>query len=250
MKNKFIYAANWKAYLSFNQAQEFIMQNKDALKTLGRNYSLVICPSFDALATVGQNLQDTQIALGAQDCSAHQAGAYTGQVLAESLKQIGCAYSIIGHSEVKAEHHETIATIAQKAIELLNHGITPIICTGETTKDYETDRGTQALEEQLTPIFNAISKKERNGYQFSIAYEPLWAIGSGNIPAPAYLKQQIMVIRQLAAQIAPQYNCMVLYGGGVDEVTIGTFNKFPDLDGVLIGKASTDFQTLQKIVLS
>jgi len=250
MNNKFLYIANWKAYLSYKQSKEFIAQNKDALKTLGNDYSLIICPSFDALATVGHDLQGTHIALGAQDCSAHQPGAYTGQVLAESLKQIGCAYSIIGHSEVKTEHHETIPTIAQKAIELLNHGITPIICTGETAKDYEIDRGAQVIEEQLTPIFNAISKKERNGYQFAVAYEPLWAINGGNIPTPEYLKRQISLIRQLAAQITPQYTSTVLYGGGVDEVTIGAFNNFPDLDGVVIGKASTDFQTLQKIVLS
>ena len=213
MKNKFIYVANWKVYLSFKQEHEFITKNKDALKTLGNNYSLIICPSLEALATIAHDLKDVNISLGAQDCSAHQPGPYTGQVLAESLKQIGCNYGIVGHPEVRAEHHETNDTIAKKAIMLLTHGIIPIICIGETAKDYEIERGIQAIEEQLEPLFNTIAQKERNGYHLAIAYEPLWAIGSAGMPKSEYVRQQVALIRQLAAEIIPQYTCTILYGG-------------------------------------
>jgi triosephosphate isomerase len=249
MKKKFLYVANWKAYLTFNQAREFIRHNKAALKTIGQHYSLIICPSFDVIATIAPDIKEAQIALGGQDCSAHQPGAYTGQVLAKSLHEAGCTSIIVGHSEVKAATGESLEVTTQKAIAALDYGMIPIICVGETAKDYEIDRGIQAIEEQLTYIFNTIAKKERNGYQLAIAYEPLWSIGS-SMPTHEYLKQQIMLIRQLAAQIIPHYACTILYGGGIDEVTIGAVNNFPDLDGIVIGKASTDFATLQKIILS
>ena len=166
--------------------------------------------------------------------------------MAESLKQIGCQYCIIGHSEVQTEYHESIDTIAKEATTLLDHGIIPIICVGETAQDYEIDRGVQAIEEQLCPVFSAISKKERNGYQLAVAYEPLWTISSGSIPTPEYLKQQITLIQQLAAQIVPQYTCSILYGGSVDEVTIGAFNHFAESRWRLNWKSKYGFSNASK----
>lgn len=248
--NKFVYVANWKAYFTPNQAYQWAKSHKEALGTLSKNSPIIICPSFDALSIVAQEIKGTPTYLAAQDCSAHHAGPYTGQVLSTSLKEIGCTYCIIGHSEVRQEYHETPAQIAAKACLLLDNGITPIICIGETAHDYDLNRGAQAIEQQLTPILTAIKKENHALKTIAIGYEPLWAIGTSIVPKSSYLAQQLEAIKRLCNQHLPDYQALLLYGGSIDETNALTFKNIPLLDGILIGHASTDFQKLQKIVLS
>ena len=249
MQKDFFYICNWKAYLSFSQAHEFISHNKAALTTIGNTHTLVICPSFDAVASIGHELEDTEIAVGAQNCSAHKPGAFTGQVLASSLKEIGCTYCIIGHAEVRKEHHETTEIIAKKAQLLLEQDITPIICIGESAKEFDIGIGRQAIEQQLGPLLQTL-KHQAAQKTIAIAYEPTWVIGSGSIPPAAYLASQFETMKRLCAHHIPDTKILLLYGGGVDEQTIQSLKNVSLLDGVLIGRASTDFQKLQKIVLS
>jgi triosephosphate isomerase len=249
MKNLF-YICSWKAYLSFNQAREYIVQNKSALATLGKDFQIIICASFDVLSTLSNELKGTGISLGAQDCSAHKAGPYTGQVLATSLKEIGCTYCIIGHSEVRKEYQETTPTIAQKALRLLEQSIIPIICIGESAKEYDLNLGTQVVEQQLEPLLTTIKSHKSLFKTIAIGYEPIWAIGNGGTPSAEYLSTQLEVIKRLLNQHIPEYKTLILYGGSVNETNALKFKNIPLLDGVLIGGASTDFQKLQKIVLS
>lgn len=244
----FLYVANWKAYLSFEQAKEWIANHKQPLATLAKDHQIVICPSFDALSAIAHELKNTNVAIGAQDCSAHKAGAFTGQVLAASLKEIGCTYCFIGHSEIRREYKETDKTIAAKTLLLLEQEITPIICIGESKEDYDQNLSIQVIEQQLTPILTILPAKK--SATIAIGYEPLWAIGSTTLPSTEFLKKQLFTIKRLANQIIPSYKTILLYGGGANETNIRTFKDNPLLDGVLIGGASTDFQKLQKIVLS
>lgn len=243
------YICNWKTYLSFNQAREYIIKNKLALITLGKDFPITICPSSEALSALSHELKETGIFLGAQDCSAHKAGAYTGQVLALSLKEIGCNYCIIGHSEVRKEYQETTQAIAQKALRLLEQEIIPLICIGESAKEYDLNLGIQAIEQQLEPLLSAI--KHQNGIKkIMIGYEPMWAIGGQSVPSTQYLEKQIESIKQLAGRILPDYEILVFYGGGINEINANKYKAIGGLDGILIGGSSTDFQKLQKIVLS
>ncbi len=126
--NDFLYVANWKMAKEFNKALEFVKDNKDELTELAQTNNLVICPSYVSLYPIIQELQNTNISIGAQDCSAFATGAYTGQVSAASLKEVGCSYCIIGHSEGRQYNHETNEEITQKLELLLKNNLQPIIC--------------------------------------------------------------------------------------------------------------------------
>jgi triosephosphate isomerase len=249
MHKNFFYICNWKTYLSFEKAQAFITQNKQALITLANTHQLVICPSFDAIACLGTQLKDTQIAWGAQDCSAHQPGAFSGQVLASSLKEIGCTYCIIGHAEVRKECNNTTEIIGRKAHLLFEQGIIPLVCIGESAKEFDIGIGHQVIEQQLVPLLQMLKNKAAQK-TIGIVYEPTWAIGAGSMPQTSYLHSQLEILKRLCANYIPDTKVLLLYGGGVDEQTIRSLKNIELLDGVAIGHASTDFQKLQKIVLS
>jgi triosephosphate isomerase len=237
-------------YFSLKQAHTWVTHHKEVLKTLGNDFSIVICPSFEALSNIKKDLQETNIALGAQNCSVHKAGPYTGQVLAESLVQLGCTYCIVGHSEVRQAYNETDEIVAKKTIILLSQNITPLIYVGETAKEYDNQLIAQVLERQLNPVFEEISRNKITNKTIIIGYEPLWTKDTNNIPSTDYLIKQINFIKKLASTIIPEITCLVTYGGNVNEQTISSLKRIEGLDGVLIGKASTDFQSFEKIVLS
>lgn len=243
------YICSWKAYFSFNQARSFIKDNKATLETLSKDYTIAICPSFDALAIVGKELKGTGIALGAQNCSAHNPGAYTGQVLALSLKEIGCSYCIIGHSEIRKECQETGLIIAQKAQMLLAQEIIPIICIGESAKEFDLNLGIQVIEQQLEQILMLLKNTKHSFKRIAIGYEPIWAIGDGSTPSLDYLSRQIEAIKRLLKAHVPEFEAEVFYGGSIDELNAAKYKGTPLLDGVMIGHASTDFQKFQKIVI-
>ncbi len=244
------YIGNWKAYLSFNKASHFIKDNKAALATLSKNHQIIICPAFDVLAAIAPELKEANILLGAQDCSAHKPGAFTGQVLASSLKEIGCSYCIIGHWETRKECQEATQIIAQKALRLLEQEIIPIICIGESAKEFDLNLGTQVIEQQLEPLLAILKSHKESFKKIAVGYEPTWAIGNGSMPSSDYIAKQLDAINQLIKQQLPDYELQLFYGGGINEINASKFKSIPLLDGFLIGHASTDFQKLQKIVLS
>lgn len=147
----FIIVANWKSQLTFHQTLALCEGNLEGYGDLGdaKGIETVICPSFEALHAVALTLQDTAIQVGAQDCSAFKQGAYTGQVTAASLAEVGCTYCIIGHYESRTHLHETDQLVAEKMQQLVTVGIEPILCIGETEQEREAGYTFQALTRQL-----------------------------------------------------------------------------------------------------
>lgn len=223
MTNKLL-IANWKMFLTYNQEQ-VLLQQLTALPSLS---NLVICPSLVSLASF------KQLTLGAQNCSQYSEGAYTGEVAAQSLKEVGCSYCIIGHSERRNYFNETDATVVLKAQQLLSVGITPIICIGETAEDKNNGSTNTTLTHQMKALALLDLSK------CIIAYEPVWAIGNGTTPTHDEIKSIIMHLKELT-------DSRILYGGSVHPTNIHELARLP-LDGFLVGKASTDFNNLKKMV--
>jgi triosephosphate isomerase len=235
-------------YLTANQARSLAQICAAQLNDLCRenDIKLVLCPSAEAINGVVQAIADADaLAVGAQDCASEQSGAFTGQVAAASLKEIGCAYVIIGHSELRVRGAESDDQLEKKLQQALAAELTPIFCIGETLQEKKADQTNHVIKEQLAPLKKAMAsfKSLKKAY---IAYEPVWAIGSGLVPdAPT--------IENVCAQLDQElqgYSDRVryLYGGSVDADAARWLWQVPHLAGLLVGKASTDFQLLKKIV--
>ncbi len=247
MPSDLLFVGNWKMQLPYTRSIAYIDTNQDNLRTLAQNNAIVLCPSFDALANIGMLLKDTNIALGAQDVSAHASGAYTGQVSATSLKEVGCDYCIVGHSERRQYNGETSKQVAQKIAQLAAKNITPIICIGETQAHRQQGITTDILQEQLNPVIDMI--KTTPIEHLCIAYEPIWAIGTGNVASNDEIAQALGWIRQYLSQAASIAKIRLLYGGSVNPDNARTLVSIEGLGGFLVGGASTDFQKFEKIVL-
>lgn len=247
MTKPLLFVANWKMNMPFYAACLFVQKNKNELEQLASETetTIVLCPSFVAINALAQKTQGTSILIGAQNCSKHSKGAYTGEVDAHSLQQIGCSHCIIGHSERRNIFGETSEIIAQKASLLYEQNITPIVCIGETKKQYEKKQTFAVLEEQLAPVWQSIG----NPQKVVIAYEPVWAIGTGIIPKIAYLKTIFDWLSNQCAQRLPKTDISLLYGGSVEQNNIKSLDQVPGVNGFLIGGASLDFQKFQNIVL-
>jgi len=239
----FYYIANWKMNMPLTSALTFAKQHGQELASLtNATKKIVLCPSFPALAPLAHQLKATSVQLGAQNCAAHQKGAYTGEVSVQSLAEAGCTYCIVGHSERREYFDETNIDVAEKVPLLIAAGITPIVCVGETKEQRDAYQTHAALEEQLAPLVQSC-KKETIAYdQFLIAYEPIWAIGTGQQPDP----DTLATIFSWLAQKMPE--CTLAYGGSVAPENTQALQQIEHISGFLIGGASLDFQKLKKIV--
>jgi triosephosphate isomerase len=244
---KKLYVANWKMNMPVDRAATFIANHNNDLQKLNNSphATIVLCPSFISLGMVAPELKKASIPFGAQDCSAYPTGPYTGDVDALSLKQIGCSYCIVGHSERRQYHHETDAIIAQKVAQLQLHNIIPIVCIGETVQERASDIK-NVLYKQLTPILTVSAATQG---QLCIAYEPIWAIGSGKTPTTQELVDIFSWLKETIDHSIINTTVRYVYGGSVTPTNIGQLKSVTLIDGFLIGGASTDFQSLQKIVL-
>ncbi|HJM69229.1 MAG TPA: triose-phosphate isomerase family protein [Candidatus Babeliales bacterium] len=238
MAKEFLYIANWKAYFTHTQASAWLTDNKAQLASLSAKNSIILCPSFTDLATTKDYLNSTNVKLGAQDCAPELTGAYTGQVSAGSIKELGCSYCIIGHSEQRDHQSDTV--IADKAKVLISQGITPIICVGETQEERNAQQTELAIKRQLEPIL----KLDMDSIKPIIAYEPTWAIGTGELPTSKQIFKELNTIKSCFGST----DIHMVYGGSITSKTSGDLKKIENLDGFLIGKASTDIQELEKIV--
>ncbi|MCC7152845.1 MAG: triose-phosphate isomerase [Rubrivivax sp.] len=198
---------------------------------------LAVCAPFPYLADAAAALSGSALALGAQDCSAHAEGAYTGEVSAAMLAEIGCRYVIVGHSERRAQHGESDGLVAQKAQAALAHGLTPIVCVGETLLQREHGQTGAVVGRQLAAVIGQLG--ERIG-AIVLAYEPVWAIGTGRTASPQQAQEVHALLRaQLqAAMGTAAAQVRILYGGSVKPDNAATLFAQPDIDGGLIGGAS------------
>jgi triosephosphate isomerase len=199
---------------------------------------VLVCPPFPYLAAVGVELRGTPIALGAQNVSEHGAGAYTGEVSAGMLVDLGCSYVIVGHSERRSLYGETNGQVAAKAAAALGAGLVPVICVGETLAEREAGRTETVVSEQLDAVIAACGAE---GLARSVlAYEPVWAIGTGRVATPeqaqdvhAHIRQQVAATDETVAA-----GLRILYGGSMKGENAPGLLAMPDIDGGLIGGAS------------
>ena len=252
MKKQFLFIANWKMNLNVDEQIDYASSNYDNFSKLTdkEGYSIVICPSLVSLYPLTKIFKNTKIYVGAQDCSNHNKGAFTGQVSAESLNCIECKYCIIGHSERRKENHETNIEIAEKFTQLINYSISPVLCIGETLNDHENGKTIDVLKKQLDEIENMlkINPTIPKYLPICIAYEPVWAIGTGKIPELDHLETIFAWLFKQTQELSPSIKWKLLYGGSIKSENIVQLKKIQNLDGFLIGGASLDFQEFEKIV--
>lgn len=247
MNQKTYFIANWKMACAFSDACHLAKNYKEHAHTFDfEQNEIIICPSFDALSACAHTVGHTSIKIGAQTVSAYPLGAHTGQVTAKSLAQIGCQYAIIGHSERRSECHESNELIARQLEQLIIHKIRPIICIGETEQEYKTGASKEILERQLDLLI-PILQEYPNTHPL-IAYEPIFAIGTGIIPEPEHLKDIFGWLKKYLLSSVTSQPVTLIYGGSVSDTTIGDLKSIPEIQGFLIGGASLEFQKFQKIV--
>jgi triosephosphate isomerase len=228
--------ANWKMQLTHRESLQWLSTHSSSLNdTLTTtDATLVICPSYTVLPCMKD--YGSHLEYGAQNCAFVDRGAYTGDISALTLKELGCSYAIIGHSEQRKYYGETNEHVAQKAHLLASLGIQPIICIGEESVNSSYE---QAFNEQLDFLTTMRTT-------LIIAYEPIWAIGTGQHPSAEKLSQVTQYLYSFALNHGVQIT--VLYGGSVDEHLVTSYKGL--VDGFLIGKASLDAELLKKIILS
>lgn len=245
---KKLIAGNWKMNGSL-VANQALLQALAAGLPAQPGCAVAVCvpapylAQFQALAQTLPAL--AAIDLGAQDVSAKASGAYTGEVSASMLQDFGCRYAIVGHSERRQYHFETDALVAEKAQQALAAGITPIVCVGETLAEREAGQTEVVVKRQLAAVIHA------NGHCISeivVAYEPVWAIGTGRTATPEQAQAVHAVLRgQLKAATDQSARVKILYGGSMNAANAATLLSQPDIDGGLIGGASLkapDFLTI------
>ena len=246
MKQKLI-AGNWKmnGSLAANEALVHGVQQGLAQALDGKHAQVAVCVPAAYLSQVQQLVKGSGIDLGSQDVSAHEQGAYTGEVSAAMLKDFAVRYAIVGHSERRQYHGETDEQVAHKAQRALSAGITPIVCVGETLAEREAGKTEEVVKRQLAAVIHT------NGHCISeivVAYEPVWAIGTGKTASPEQAQAVHAVLRaQLKAATEHSDRVHILYGGSMNAANAAELLAQPDIDGGLIGGAAlkvADFLTI------
>lgn len=230
MKKLFI--GNWKMYLGVAQELELA----ENIAKISSKYDVVIAPSY---LNIGAVIKITpNIAVAAQDVSVHDNGAHTSEISSANLREIGCEYAIIGHSEVRAKGTETQEVLSNKVQMATSTGLKVIFCIGETLEEYKQGRAEQILKEQLEALGDKV--KTNN---IVIAYEPVWSIGTGLIPTIDEIESRCTFIRSYIGS-----DCKVLYGGSVNAENIAAILAPKAVSGVLVGKASTQIEQLERML--
>ena len=245
-----IIAGNWKLNKTIREAIDFATRlEREALT--GSGCEVVICAPFTALSDLTEVLQDSGIALGAQDLYWEDQGACTGEVSGPLLKDAGCRWVIIGHSERRQFFHETDETVARKIGAALRSGLEPIVCCGETLAEREAQRTEAVLKTQIEGALKGYNKEEVR--RLVIAYEPVWAIGTGKVATPAQAQEAHAHIRRLLEKMfGPETASAVpiLYGGSVKPENSPEILKQSDVDGALVGGASLEVKSFAAIIRS
>jgi triosephosphate isomerase len=228
---------NWKMNGSLVANAELIkgildgLQAEPALKC-----EVGVCPPAVFLPSVGAALQGSRVHLGGQDVSAHAKGAYTGEVSAAMLKEMGCSLAIVGHSERRQYHAEAPNVVGDKAAAVLDQGLTPIVCVGETLAEHDAGLSFTVVQNQMAGIIRILGVRLPS---IILAYEPVWAIGTGRTATPAQAQTIHALLRaQLAAAVPEAARVPILYGGSVKPDNAAELFAQPDIDGGLIGGAA------------
>ncbi|MCI4657634.1 MULTISPECIES: triose-phosphate isomerase [Cryobacterium] len=245
-------AGNWKMNLDHLQAIAFVQKLAWNLKDAKHDFAAVevaVFPPFTDLRSV-QTLVSADklpVVFGAQDVSAHDSGAFTGEISGAFLAQLECTYVLIGHSERRTLHGENDEEVAAKVTAAVKHGLVPIICVGETAADLELHGPSAVPVAQLRTALSGID----SAADIVVAYEPVWAIGSGQAATPEQAEQVAAQLRLVLSETLGQDvadKTRILYGGSVKGVNIAGYMREPNVDGALVGGASLDIDEFSSIV--
>lgn len=246
---RIIIAGNWKMNKDIHETASLINELKERLKEFRDEVDVVICPPFTSLVIAQSLIKDSPIRLGAQNMSQHDDGAYTGEVSAKMLKATGCEFVILGHSERRQYFKESDELVDQKIKKALSIGLTPIVCIGETLEEREAGITDKIITTQIKGVLKELTSSEVD--KLVIAYEPVWAIGTGKNATPGQANQVHKLIRKLIGQMyswALAEKIIIQYGGSMNAQNASSLLSQSDIDGGLIGGASLKSDSFMAIV--
>lgn len=232
-----VVAGNWKMNKDLNEAVTLVSEIKNLLSD-DINVKMIVCPPFISLETVSALVKDTNIGLGAQNMCSEDSGAYTGAISASMIKSVGCEYVILGHSERRTIFGETDDLINIKINKALENSLIPIFCIGETLEERESGEMKNVIERQVKEGLKGISADQLS--QMIVAYEPVWAIGTGKTASPEQAQEVHAFIRGLLTEMYSSEfaeNVVIQYGGSVKPENAKELIGQPDIDGALVGGA-------------
>jgi len=246
MRTPFI-AGNWKMNKTVDEAVEFASLLRDTVADV-EGVDIAVCPPFPALGAVAGALKGSNIRVGAQNLHWEEKGAFTGEVSADMILSAGCTYVIIGHSERRQYFGETDETVNKKVKKALEKGLVPIVCVGETIEQRKAGEAERTVRDQLEGGLKDLSVE---GEKLVVAYEPVWAIGTGETATPETAQQMHAFIREVLAGLLPAGEAekvRIQYGGSVKPGNVKDIMAQPDVDGALVGGASLAVDSFTAIV--
>ncbi|MES2274199.1 MAG: triose-phosphate isomerase [Chlamydiota bacterium] len=247
MAKKFFVVGNWKMYKTAREATDYI--ERLIPKIEGSEVNIFLAVPFTSIAAAAQYAKDTNITIGAQNMNDAREGAFTGEIAALMLKEAGAAFVMIGHSERRHVFGETNPLIHMKVLRALQDDLKCILCVGETLKQREQGTTEEVLKTQIFTACEGISKEDAS--HLMIAYEPVWAIGTGKTATPKLIQEAHAFCRKCLAEIFGKSRAAsipLLYGGSVKPENIGEIGAENDVDGALVGGASLDPETFAQLV--
>ena len=243
-----IIAGNWKMNKTVSEAVDLVRQLKASVADV-REIDIVVAPTFTALKAVSREIEGSNIELAAQDVFWEASGAFTGEISPLMVKDVGCQYVIIGHSERRQYFGETNESVHRKIKASLAVGLRPIVCVGESLEERETGKTFEVVRTQVIQCLEGFSREEME--MLTIAYEPIWAIGTGKTATPQQAEEVHAFIREQLKGLAHRQVCegmRLQYGGSVNPDTISDLMAQPNIDGALVGGASLKADSFSRIV--
>jgi triosephosphate isomerase (TIM) len=247
-ERRLIIAGNWKMNKTVAEALDLVDGIKRELSNV-KEVDIIVCPPYTALCEVSKAILNSNIRLGAQNMSEHGFGAYTGEIAAGMLKEFSVRYVILGHSERRQYQKETDDLIAKKALAAHGAALKPIVCVGETLAEREGGHTDSVLDRQVRGSLAGLSKEQME--ETIIAYEPVWAIGTGKTATPAQAQEAHVYIRRLITKLFDESvarRVRIQYGGSVKPSNARELMALPDVDGALVGNASLEERSFADIV--
>jgi triosephosphate isomerase (TIM) len=243
-----VIAGNWKMYKTIGESVDFVKDLRARFAKVD-HCDVVVAPPFTALRAVADALKGSNIAVAAQDCHWNKEGAHTGDVSTGMLWDAGCTHVIIGHSERRRDHGEKDEEVNKKIKAALASQLFPIVCAGETFEEREAGGTENVLDRQFTGAFLGLTPQEIS--RIILAYEPVWAIGTGRTATPEMAAESHRLLRELARKQfgdEPAINLRILYGGSVKPDNVGGLMAQPEIDGALVGGASLKADSFAALV--
>lgn len=244
-KNIYLFA-NWKMYLNLKESVKTATALARAAKKFSKNIKMVIFPSALSFGAVRHALKGVKISAGAQNAHWEDKGGFTGEVSVPMYKNAGAKYVLVGHSERRHLFHENNRDEWRKLKAVVEHGLTPVLCVGETLKEKEDGRSQEVVEVQLRAALHEL--KLSSNQELFIAYEPVWAIGTGNACDPTQAQAMHQLIKKMVGALLPKVKLVLLYGGSVRSKNVAQYLIKPDINGVLVGHASSELKSWLEIV--